>query len=120
MSECLFGAREALAGVCSSPAHGFVHSINSCCFRARFNKATGVIIGVHVIGEDACELIHFGMRLVKERATLSSVIAQMFVAVTFHELFKAAALDGNNKLAFGQYGTALRGIVRTFIPVPHF
>lgn len=66
-----------------------------------FDKNSGVILGVHIIGADACELIHFGMRLVKEKATLGSVIGQMFVAVTFHELFKAAALDGNSKLAFG-------------------
>ncbi len=66
-----------------------------------FDTASGVIVGVHCIGADACELIHFGMRLVKEKATLESVINAMFVAVTYHELFKAAALNGNSKLMFG-------------------
>ena len=41
------------------------------------------------------------MRLVKERSSLASVISQSFVAVTFHELFKEAALDGNRKMKFG-------------------
>ena len=30
-----------------------------------YNKATKQIMGVHICGEDACELIHYGMELVK-------------------------------------------------------
>lgn len=29
-----------------------------------FDKNTGIILGVHIIGQDACELIHYGMELV--------------------------------------------------------
>ena len=62
----------------------------------------GQIIGVHIFGADACELIHFGMELVNARRTIYDVMSTLFTAVTFHELFKFAAIDGNSKLAFGQ------------------
>ena len=35
------------------------------------------------------------------QVTLFEVINTLFTAVTFHELFKEAALDGNDKLEFG-------------------
>ena len=48
-----------------------------------------------------CELGHYGMDLVAQRATLFDVIGTLFTAVTYHELFKEAALNGNEKLEFG-------------------
>jgi hypothetical protein len=47
------------------------------------------------------QLVHYGMNLVAKRATLFDVISTVFTAVTFHELFKEAALNGNDKLEFG-------------------
>jgi len=56
------------------------------------------IVGVHIYGEDACELIHFGTTLVQERKTLSDVLLVCFAAVTYHELYKLAARDALNTL----------------------
>jgi Ca2+-binding EF-hand superfamily protein len=66
-----------------------------------FDRQSAVILGVHIIGTDACELVHYGMDLVAKRATLFDVIGTLFTAVTFHELFKEAAFAGNEKLEFG-------------------
>jgi len=66
-----------------------------------FREIDGVIIGVHILGEDACELVHYGMDLVKQEVSIFQVMTTCFTAVTFHELFKEAALDGNSKLEFG-------------------
>mmetsp|Transcript_43541 Transcript_43541/g.81797 ORF Transcript_43541/g.81797 Transcript_43541/m.81797 type:complete len:1313 (+) Transcript_43541:99-4037(+) len=66
-----------------------------------FEKEDGVIVGVHVIGEDACELVHYGMDLVEQRVTIFELMTTVFVAVTYHELFREAAVNGNHKLAFG-------------------
>jgi len=33
-----------------------------------------VILGVHIIGTDACELVHYGMDLVAKQATLFEVV----------------------------------------------
>jgi len=61
----------------------------------------GVIIGVHILGEDACELVHYGMDLVKQEVSIFTVMTTCFTVVTFHELFREAALNGNEQLEFG-------------------
>lgn len=66
-----------------------------------FEKEDGAIVGVHVIGEDACELVHYGMDLVEQRVTIFALMTTVFVAVTYHELFREAAVNGNHKLDFG-------------------
>lgn len=66
-----------------------------------FETGSGVIVGVHIVGADACELVHYGMSLVLHKATLASVLSTLFTAVTYHELFNIAAEDGNRKLRFG-------------------
>mmetsp|Transcript_104665 Transcript_104665/g.191112 ORF Transcript_104665/g.191112 Transcript_104665/m.191112 type:complete len:801 (-) Transcript_104665:171-2573(-) len=66
-----------------------------------FRVDDGVIVGVHILGDDACELVHYGMDLVKQEVSIFKVMTTCFTAVTFHELFKEAALDGNSKLEFG-------------------
>ena len=53
-----------------------------------FDRESTKILGVHIIGTDACELVHYGMDLVAKEATLFDVIGTLFTAVTFHELFK--------------------------------
>mmetsp|Transcript_21491 Transcript_21491/g.67425 ORF Transcript_21491/g.67425 Transcript_21491/m.67425 type:complete len:556 (+) Transcript_21491:28-1695(+) len=49
------------------------------------------IIGVHIVGTDACEIIHYGMELVRAKRTLADVIQSTYSAVTFHELYQCAA-----------------------------
>jgi NAD(P) transhydrogenase len=52
------------------------------------------ILGVHVIGHLATELIHYGVLLVEEKKTLYDVIGQVFNFPTLHELYKYASYDG--------------------------
>jgi NAD(P) transhydrogenase len=56
-----------------------------------FDKANGCIVGVHICGDDACELIHYGMELVKGQRTIQELSNSLFSAVTFHEMYKIAA-----------------------------
>lgn len=56
-----------------------------------YEKPAGRILGVHICGDDACELIHYGMELVKGRRTIIELTDSMFSAVTFHEMYKIAA-----------------------------
>jgi len=51
------------------------------------------IVGVHIFGDDACELVHFGTTLVQGGKTLTDILSVCFAAVTYHELFKLAAND---------------------------
>jgi NAD(P) transhydrogenase len=94
----------------------------SACLRGRvfapvgllklvFRVDDGMILGVHILGEDACELVHYGMDLVCQGVSIFKVMTTCFTAVTFHELFKEAALDGNSKLEFGlEYHKVLNDI----------
>mmetsp|Transcript_28482 Transcript_28482/g.43060 ORF Transcript_28482/g.43060 Transcript_28482/m.43060 type:complete len:605 (-) Transcript_28482:2105-3919(-) len=56
-----------------------------------FEKSSGRVLGVHIVGDDACELIHYGMELVKARRTIEDVINSLYTAVTYHEMYKIAA-----------------------------
>ena len=56
-----------------------------------FEKPAGRILGVHICGDDACELIHYGMELVKGRRTIMELTNSLYSAVTFHEMYKLAA-----------------------------
>ena len=56
-----------------------------------YDKPTSRILGIHICGADSCELIHYGMELVKGRRTLQDLLTSLYSAVTFHELYKIAA-----------------------------
>ena len=60
-----------------------------------FEKGSGRILGVHIVGADACELIHYGMELVRAERTIQSVLEATYSAVTFHELYTVAACVEN-------------------------
>jgi NAD(P) transhydrogenase len=70
---------------------GLVFSPNGL-LKLIFNKTNGRIIGVHICGDDACELIHYGMELVRAQRTVYDVIDNLFSAVTYHEMYRIAAL----------------------------
>ncbi len=59
-----------------------------------FDAKTKVVLGVHIIGRLATELIHYGMTLVHDKKTLDQVIATVFNYPTYHDLYKYAAYDG--------------------------
>jgi len=61
----------------------------------------GNVLGVHIIGKEAAEMVHYGMALVKAGTTIFEILQTVYTAVTFHELFKEAAFDANSKLDFG-------------------
>lgn len=63
-----------------------------------FENKTKTILGVHIIGRIATELIHYGMTLVQDKKTLDHVISTVFNYPTFHDLYKYAAYDGLGNL----------------------
>lgn len=69
-----------------SPDDGFLKLV--------FENETKVILGVHIIGRIATELIHYGMTLVQDKKTLDHMIATVFNYPTYHDLYKYAAYDG--------------------------
>ncbi|KAG7373381.1 soluble pyridine nucleotide transhydrogenase [Nitzschia inconspicua] len=69
---------------------GLVFSPNGL-LKLVFEKPAGRIIGVHICGDDACELIHFGMECIKGRRTIMDLQTSLFSAVTYHEMYHIAA-----------------------------
>lgn len=59
-----------------------------------FQKEDLVIVGVHIIGPLATELIHHGLSLIQGKRTLHDVIGMVYNFPTLHELYKYAAYDG--------------------------
>jgi NAD(P) transhydrogenase len=59
-----------------------------------FDRKTFVILGVHIIGNLATELIHYGMTLVERKVTLEELTYVVFNYPTLHDLYKYAAYDG--------------------------
>lgn len=81
-SEGMALYKEVLRGIVFSP-DGLLKLV--------VDDADQTIIGVHIVGADACEIIHYGMELVRAKRTLSDVIQSTYSAVTFHELYQIAA-----------------------------
>jgi len=56
------------------------------------------ILGVHVLGTNATELIHIGQTLMGLHGTIDYLVDAVFNYPTFAGAYKVAALDARNKL----------------------
>jgi NAD(P) transhydrogenase len=63
-----------------------------------FDPASFNILGVHIIGEQAAELIHIGQAVISLKGTLEYFRDTVFNYPTLAEGYKVAALNGLNKL----------------------
>ncbi|HEV2352482.1 MAG TPA: Si-specific NAD(P)(+) transhydrogenase [Terriglobia bacterium] len=57
------------------------------------------LLGVHMIGENATDLVHIGMMVIELEGSLHALIDSVFNAPTLSEMYKAAAYDGLGNLA---------------------
>src|SRR3984957_18471547 len=64
-----------------------------------FHRETKQVLGVHVIGEGASELLHIGQAVMILGGTVDYFIDTVFNYPTLAECYKAAAFNGLNKLA---------------------
>ena len=64
-----------------------------------FDRKTYHILGVHIIGRGAAELVHIGQVAMTFNATIDYFINQVFNYPTFAEGYRIAALNGMNKIA---------------------
>jgi NAD(P) transhydrogenase len=63
-----------------------------------FHRKTEEILGVHIIGEYATELIHIGQAVMALKGGLTYLRDAVFNYPTLAECYKVAALDGYNKV----------------------
>jgi NAD(P) transhydrogenase len=64
-----------------------------------FNRETREILGVHIIGEGASELLHIGQAVMILKGKMDYFLETVFNYPTLAECYKAAAFNGLNKLS---------------------
>ncbi|MDQ2899320.1 MAG: Si-specific NAD(P)(+) transhydrogenase [Acidobacteriota bacterium] len=64
-----------------------------------FHRETKCLLGIHIIGEGASELLHIGQAVLVLNGTLDYFINTVFNYPTLAECYKAAAFNGVNKLS---------------------
>jgi NAD(P) transhydrogenase len=64
-----------------------------------FHRETKALLGIHIIGEGAAELIHIGQVVLTLGGTVDYFVDTVFNYPTLAECYKAAAFNGLNKLA---------------------
>ena len=63
-----------------------------------FEPGSGHLLGVHIIGDQACELIHVGQAVMSYGGTIEYFLGGTFNFPTLAEAYRIAALDGLRKL----------------------
>lgn len=63
-----------------------------------FHLETRSILGVHIIGDGACELVHIGQAVMAFAGTVDYFVNTVFNYPTLAECYKIAGLDGINRL----------------------
>jgi len=64
-----------------------------------FRRDNRLLLGVHIVGESATELIHVGMQVLEAGGKIDSFIDLVFNYPTLSEMYKYAAYDGLGNLA---------------------
>lgn len=64
-----------------------------------FHRDSLDLLGVHIYGEDAAELLHIGQAVLLLKGKITYFINTVFNYPTFAECYKAAAFNGLNRLA---------------------
>jgi NAD(P) transhydrogenase len=67
-----------------------------------FNRGTLQLLGVHIIGEGASELIHVGQAVMAFKGGIDYLAQAVFNYPTLSQSYKTAALDGLNKVIAAQ------------------
>lgn len=79
-------------------ARGAIMGDNTGFFKMLFHRDTRHLLGVHVIGTGATELIHIGQAVIGMGGGLDYFMKTVFNYPTLAECYKVSALDAYNKL----------------------
>jgi NAD(P) transhydrogenase len=63
-----------------------------------FHRETRELLGVHIVGDGAGELVHIGQAVLSMKGTIDYFVNTVFNYPTLAECYKNAALDGINRL----------------------
>ena len=80
-------------------SRGHIMGLNNGMMKMIFSLKTRRLLGVHIVGEGATELIHIGQAVLNLHGTLDYFIENTFNYPTLAEAYKIAALDAWNRMA---------------------
>ena len=83
-------------------SRGHIMGLSSGFLKMIFSLETRRLLGVHIVGEGATELIHIGQAVLNLKGTLDYFIENTFNYPTLAEAYKIAALDVWNRMAKAQ------------------
>lgn len=73
-----------------------------------FHRQTHELLGVHIIGEGATELVHIGQVVMGFKGNVDFFVSNVFNYPTLAECYRVAALDGLNRLGKARTATSSR------------
>jgi NAD(P) transhydrogenase len=80
-------------------ARGQIIGDSSGVLKLIFHRETRELLGVHIIGDGAVELVHIGQAVMSFKGTIDYFVNTVFNYPTLAECYKNAALDGINRLS---------------------
>ncbi|WP_062210473.1 Si-specific NAD(P)(+) transhydrogenase [Aureimonas sp. AU12] len=81
-------------------SRGHIMGLQTGMMKMIFSKKTRRLLGVHIVGEGATELVHIGQAVLNLKGTIDYFMDNTFNYPTLAEAYKIAALDAWNR-AFG-------------------
>lgn len=79
-------------------SRGQIMGLSSGFMKMLFSLETRRLLGVHIVGEGATELIHIGQAVLNLEGTLDYFVENTFNYPTLAEAYKVAALDAWNRM----------------------
>jgi NAD(P) transhydrogenase len=79
-------------------SRGHIMGLNTGMMKMIFALHTRRLLGVHIVGEGATELVHIGQAVLNLQGTLDYFIENTFNYPTLAEAYKIAALDAWNRM----------------------
>ncbi len=79
-------------------ARGQIIGLQEGLLKMLFSIETQKLLGVHIIGEGATELVHIGQAVISLGGTLDYFVQTVFNYPTLAEAYKVAALDAYNRM----------------------
>lgn len=62
------------------------------------NPENRQLLGVHIIGDSACDIIHIGQTMIKNNVSINYLIDNILNYPTFSEAYRVAAFNGINRI----------------------
>jgi NAD(P) transhydrogenase len=82
-------------------SRGHIMGLSSGMMKMIFSTRTRRLLGVHIVGEGATELIHIGQAVLNLKGTIDYFIENTFNYPTLAEAYKIAGLDAWNRMGSG-------------------